>query len=133
MATVKIRMNTWANGLDRSIKFKRGLAPRNGFIDYNPETKNYFFKAGDMKWKPYDTSISRKQDSSYIAEKKKFNEGLCFESQKAAKQWLVDHKDIADKMASENPLFVNWSVMNVSKKFAPEKNRIVYEKDVIKV
>lgn len=132
MATVKIRMNTWQNGSTKSTKFKRGLAPRTGYIDYDTAKKSYYFKAGDMKWKPYDTSISRKVDKSYIAEKKKFNEGLCFESKKAAKQWLIDNKDVADKLASENPLFYRWSVMNVASKFAPEGNRLVYEKDIMK-
>ena len=129
MATVKIRMNTWPNGSKRSVKFKRGLAPRNGYIDYDFDTKSYYFKAGDKKWKPYDTSISRKSDQAYIIEKKKLNDGLCFETKKAAKQWLIDNKEIADKIASENPLFVNWSVMNVSRKFAPN-HRIIYGKDI---
>ena len=39
MTLVKIRMNTWNRRGNRDTKFKRGLAPREGFIEMSKDTK----------------------------------------------------------------------------------------------
>ena len=37
MAIVKIKMHTWSKNNNNPNKFKRNLAPREGFIDFNSE------------------------------------------------------------------------------------------------
>jgi hypothetical protein len=130
MAYVKICMRTWRSQLgNRETKFKRGIAPREGFIDFN-DTKQVVLKPGSMKWKAWDTSISRSKDVSYIADKKKLYEGLCFKNKKEAESFMSKHKQELDKIAANNPLFDHWSVMNIIKRFEPDKT-VLYGKDII--
>lgn len=129
MGVVKIRLNTWQRCGNRNTKFKRGIAPREGFVELCPETKTVFLKNGDYKCKPWDTEISRKEDMSYINTRKELYSGLCFSSKKEAQDFMVKHKTELDKLASQNPLFDHWSIMNVIKRFEP-KDKIIYGKDI---
>ena len=129
MALVKIRMNTWNRCGNRETKFKRGLAPREGFVEMNRDTKQVTLKAGSTKWKGWDTTISRHQDASYIQDRKKLYSGLCFTNKKEAESFMQRHKADLDKLAATNPLFDHWSVMNVIKRFEPT-TAVVYGKDI---
>lgn len=129
MALVKIRMNTWDRRGNRNTKFKRGVAPREGFIEMAKDTKKVVLKPGSTKWKNWDTTISRKNDISYINDRKKMYSGLCFSSKKEAETFMIKHKAELDRLASENPLFDHWSVMNIIGRFKPE-NTTVYGKDI---
>ena len=129
MTLVKIRMNTWNRKGNRDTKFKRGLAPREGFIEMSKDTKQVSLKAGSTKWKGWDTSIPRNQDVSYIQDRKKLYSGLCFSNKKDAESFMKRHKSELDKLATANPLFDHWSVMNVIKRFEPT-TAIVYGKDI---
>lgn len=129
MALVKIRMNTWNRCGNRETKFKRGLAPREGFVEMNRDTKQVTLKAGSTKWKGWDTTISRHQDTSYIQDRKKLYSGLCFANKKEAETFMQRHKSDLDKLAATNPLFDHWSVMNVIKRFEPA-SAIIYGKDI---
>lgn len=129
MGVVKIRLNTWQRCGNRNTKFKRGIAPREGFVELCPETKTVFLKNGDYKCKPWDTEISRKEDISYINTRKELYSGLCFSSKKEAQDFMIKHKTELDKLASQNPLFDHWSIMNVIKRFEP-KDKIIYGKDI---
>ena len=82
MTLVKIRMNTWNRRGNRDTKFKRGLAPREGFIEMSKDTKQVSLKAGSTKWKGWDTSIPRNQDVSYIQDRKKIVFRFMFFKQK---------------------------------------------------
>lgn len=126
---VKIRLNTWDRCSNKATKFKRGIAPREGFVEYCTKTKKIFLKEGNKKWKNWDTSIPRGQDQSYIDEKKELYSGLCFETKKDAQKFMEKHKDELDKLAASNPLFTNWSIMNVIKRFEA-KTKLVYGKDI---
>lgn len=128
MTLVKIRMNTWNRCGNRLTKFKRGLAPREGFVDMTND-KQVTLKAGSTKWKGWDTSISRHQDTSYIQDRKKLYSGLCFSNRQEAESFMKKHKTDLDKLAASNPLFDHWSVMNVIKRFEPT-NTVIYGKDI---
>ena len=67
MGVVKIKLNTWNRRGNRDTKFKRGVAPREGFIDIDHKTKKVHLKAGSFKWKDWDTSISRYNEKSHTA------------------------------------------------------------------
>jgi hypothetical protein len=129
MAYVKICMRTWSRLSNRETKFKRGIAPRESFIEMN-DKKEVVLKPGSTKWKAWDTSISRSKDTSYILDKKELYSGLCFKNKKDAESFILKHKSELDKLAKNNPLFDHWSVMNVIKRFEPNKV-IMYGKDVI--
>ena len=129
MTLVKIRMNTWDRRGNKSTKFKRGIAPREGFIEMCNDTKKVILKPGSTKWKNWDTTISRKNDTSYINDRKSLYSGLCFSNKKEAESFMVKHKKELDQLAAENPLFDHWSIMNVIKRFQPEKT-IIYGKDI---
>lgn len=129
MALVKIRLNTWQRCGNRETKFKRCVAPREGFVEINPITKKVSLKQGSTKWKPWDTSISRHKDTSYIENKKELYSGLCFENKKQALNFMEKHKQELDVLASQNPLFDHWSVINIIKRFEPAK-KIIYGKDI---
>ena len=129
MGVVKIRLNTWNRRGNRDTKFKRGVAPREGFIEIDTKTKKVQLKAGSFKWKAWDTSISRYEDSEYINNKKQMYSGLCFESREQAKSFMNKHKSELNKIASENPLFDHWSVMYVNKRFEPT-SKVMYGKDI---
>lgn len=129
MAYVKICMRTWSRLSNRETKFKRGIAPRESFIEMNAN-KEVILKPGSTKWKAWDTSISRSKDTSYILDKKELYSGLCFKNKKDAENFIMKHKSELDKLAKNNPLFDHWSVMNVIKRFEPNKV-IMYGKDVI--
>lgn len=129
MALVKIKMNTWQRCGNRQTKFKRTTAPREGFIEMHPITRQVSLKPGATKWKPWDTGISRQADKSYIENKKQLYSGLCFENKKQACDFMQKHKKELDKLASENPLFDHWSVINIIKRFEP-KQTVIYGKDV---
>ena len=129
MSLVKIRMNTWNRCGNRETKFKRNLAPREGFIEYCTNTKKVTIKNGESKWKPWDTAISRKNDKSYIEGRKQLYSGLCFESKKDAQQFINKHQEELNKLAAQNPLFDHWSIMNVIKRFEPNDIKI-YGKDI---
>ena len=128
MAYVKICMRTWNRLSNRETKFKRGIAPRESFVDFN-NAKQVILKPGSTKWKSWDTSIPRSKDISYISDKKKLYSGLCFENKKDAENFMTKHKVELDSLAKTNPLFDHWSVMNVIKRFEPD-NAIVYGKDI---
>lgn len=129
MAIVKIKMHTWSKNSNNPNKFKRNLAPREGFIDFNSEKNCIFIKPGEYKCKPWDTGISRRSDKEYIKERKKLYSGLCFESRKQAQTFMDQHKSEMNALAANNPLFSHWSIMNVIKRFEPV-SKTVYGKDV---
>lgn len=129
MAIVKIKMHTWSKNSTNPNKFKRNLAPREGFIDFNSEKNCIFIKPGEYKCKPWDTGISRRNDKEYIKERKKLYSGLCFESRKQAQTFMEQHKTEMNALAAKNPLFSHWSVMNVIKRFEPV-SKTIYGKDV---
>lgn len=129
MGLVKIRLNTWQRYSTSDTKFKRNIAPRDGFVELHPETKTVFLKNGAYKCKPWDTTISRKNDKSYIEDKKELYSGLCFKNKQDAEKFMIKHKDDLDKLASQNPLFDHWSIMNVIKRFEPNKT-VIYGKDI---
>lgn len=128
MSVVKIRMNTWQRCGNRETKFKRNIAPREGFIEMSSD-KKVSLKPGNTKWKPWDITISRKNDAAYIKDRKDLYSGLCFENRKQAENFMVKHKAELDKLASENPLFDHWSVIPIIKRFDPPK-KIMYGKDI---
>lgn len=129
MGTIKIKLNTWNRKGNRDTRYKRNIAYREGYVDICPNTNTLFIKEGAKKWKPYDTAISRHKDRSYIEERKKLYSGLCFETRKDAKNFMLEHKSELDSLASKNPIFDHWSIMNVIGKFEP-KNKKVYGKDI---
>ncbi len=129
MGVVKIKLNTWNRRGNRDTKFKRGIAPREGFVEVDPKTKEVKLKAGSFKWKNWDTSVSRYNDTDYINNKKELYSGLCFESREQAKVFMSKHQTELDKIAKANPLFDHWSVMYVNKRFEPT-NKVMYGKDI---
>lgn len=129
MGTVKIKMNTWQRCGNRDTKFKRGLAAREAFIEFDPINKKVTLKEGSKKWKPWDTSVSRLTDTGYINDRKEIYSGLCFESKKDALKFMEKHKNEIDALAKTNPIFDHWSVMNVMHRFEP-KSKVVYGKDI---
>lgn len=129
MSTLKIRLNTYQRCSNRDTKFKRGIAPREGFVEICPETKKISLKNGDYKCKPWDTTISRSVDQSYINSKKELYSGLCFETRQDAQNFMNKHKDELNTLANTNPLFDHWSIMTVIERFEP-KNKVVYGRDV---
>lgn len=130
MGVVKIKLNTWNRRGNRDTKFKRGVAPREGFIEIDTKTKKVHLKEGSFKWKAWDTSISRYDDKDYINTKKELYSGLCFENRKQAKIFMEKHEVELSKIAQSNPLFDHWSVMYVNKRFEPQ-NKLVYGKDIM--
>lgn len=129
MGTVKIKLHTWEKGKNLDTKFKRGLATREAFVDYDMSSKKIVLKEGSKKWKPWDTSVSRTKDSCYINERKEMHSGLCFENKNDALAFMKKHESELNDFAKSNPLFTHWSVMNVIKRFEPTK-KIVYGKDI---
>lgn len=130
MGTVKIRMNTWSRCGNRETKFKRNIAARDGFIDYDKQSKKVIFKPTEWKWKAYDTSIPRRSDRDYIANKRESYSGLCFSSKSDAEYFMKKHKTELDAIAAENPLFDRWTVMNCISRFKPNHIEL-YGKDII--
>jgi len=131
MGTIKIKLNTWNRKANRDTKFKRNVASREGYVDICPKTNVIFIKEGSKKWKPYDIGLSRKKDKSYIEERKELYSGLCFETKKDANSFILKHKKELDNLAKANPLFCNYSIMNVISRFEPKSKR-VYGKDIKK-
>ena len=129
MGVVKIKLNTWNRRGNRETKFMRNIAPREGFVEMDTTTKKVSLKPGSFKWKAWDTSISRYEDTCYINTKKELYSGLCFETKEAAKSFMSKHQTELNKIAQANPLFDHWSVMYVNKRFEPT-NKLVYGKDI---
>ena len=129
MGIVKIKLNTWDRRGNRETKFKRNIAPREGFIEFNNKTKQVTIKNGETKWKPWDVTTSRRTDKSYINSRKEIYSGLCFKNRKDALAFMEKHKIELNNIASQNPLFSHWSVMNVIKRFEPN-TKIVYGEDI---
>lgn len=129
MALIKIRLNTWTRNVATPLKFKRRVAPREGYIDMHPGTKEVQLRQGSHKWKPWDTGISRKTDASYINDRKDMYSGLCFKSRKDAKKFMEKHKTELDEIAAQNPLFDHWSIMNIIGRFEPD-NKLIYGVDI---
>lgn len=131
MGTVKIRLHTWQRRGNRDTKFKRGLAAREAFVEYDTATKKVTLKEGSKKWKPWDTSISRITDKNYINERKELYSGLCFENKKDAQKFMQKHAAELDAFAKSNPLFDHWSIMNVINRFDPDStSKKIYGKDI---
>lgn len=130
MGVVKIKLNTWDRRGNRDTKFKRGVAPREGFIELDANTKKVHLKPGSFKWKSWDTSISRYNDQDYINSKKEMYGGLCFSNRKEAKAFMEKHEAELCKIANDNPLFDHWSVMYVNKRFDPT-HKVIYGKDIV--
>ena len=124
MKTIKIKLSTTNN---ENTKYKRNIAPREAFIDLDLKTNSICLKYGSYKWKPFDTTISRKEDKSYIDSKKQLYSGLCFTTQRQAKQFMKKHKRELTKIASTYPTFNRWTLMNVADKFNPYKKTIYGE------
>lgn len=129
MGTVKIKMQTWQRRGNRDTKFKRGLAAREAFVEYDQATKTVTLKEGSKKWKPWDTAMPRSKDNAYINERKEMYSGLCFNTRKEALAFMDKHRAELDGFAKANPLFNKWSVMNVFKRFEP-KTKAIYGKDI---
>jgi len=129
MGTVKIKLHTWQRCGNRDTKFKRGIAAREAFVEYDTATKKVVLKEGSKKWKPWDTALSRSKDLGYINDRKELYSGLCFENKKDALSFMQKHKAELDGFAKANPLFNKWSVMNVIKRFEPTSKKI-YGKDI---
>lgn len=130
MGIVKIKLNTWQKRSLRQTRFQRNIAAREGYIDYSEKDHKIFLKETSFKCKPFDTSISRKNDQSYIEDRKKIYSGLCFKNRKDAETFMSIHKEELDNLAKTNPLFTHWSIMNVIKKFTPKKV-LLYGEDII--
>jgi hypothetical protein len=126
MAVIKIRMHTDQKSND--ARYKRFVAPREGFIDIDSNNGSLCVKEGNYKCKPWDTSISRKNDPSYIDFKRKLHSGLCFESKKQAVDFMEKHKEKLNELAKTNPIFHHWSIMSVMKRFEPT-SKLIYNKD----
>lgn len=127
MKTIKIKLSTIGT---KETRYKRNIAPREAFVDLDFNTKLVYLKHGSYKWKPFDTSISRKNDKSYIQSKKQLYSGLCFRTQKEAKEFMKNHERELQKIAAEYPTFNKWTLMNVAEKFKPYK-KIIYGKNYI--
>lgn len=124
MGTIKIKLNTWSSCKSHSNKFKRNIASREGYIDICPETKKVFLKEGSTKWKAYDIGISRHKDNSYIEDRKRLYSGLCFNTKKDARAFMLKHKTELDRIAQANPIFDHWSIMNVIQRFEPNSKKM---------
>lgn len=129
MGTVKIKLHTWQRCGNRDTKFKRGVAAREAYVDYDTINNKVILKEGSKKWKPWDTAIARSKDTCYIQDRKEMYSGFCFDSKKDALTFIEKHKTELDALAKSNPLFDHWSVMNVIKRFEPT-NKKVYGKDI---
>lgn len=129
MAIVKIRLNTWSRENTSALKFKRSIAPREGFIEICPQTKKIILKNGEYKCKPWDTGSSKRKDQAYINYRKDLYSGLCFKSKTQAQEFMNKHKRELDILASTNPLFDHWSIMNVIERFKPNKV-LIYDTDI---
>lgn len=117
MAVIKIHMHT--NPKAKDAKYKRFLAPREAFVDYDTSTNQITMKYGEFKCKPWDTAISRKEDQSYINNKKELYSGLCFNTKNEAKEFMKQHQKELKAFAKQNPIFHHWSIMSVMSKFEP--------------
>lgn len=129
MGLVKIKLDTWQRLGKRKTRYKRSLVPREGFIELCPHTKKVILKEGEKKWKPWDTSVSRKTDIEYINRRKELYSGLCFENKEQAFDFIEKHRTELNEIAKNNPLFDHWSVINVIKRFKPT-HTIIYGKDI---
>lgn len=129
MGTVKIKLHTWKKSENIENKFRRGVAAREAFVDYDLATKKLVLKEGSKKCKPYDTGISRSKDLGYINERKEMYSGLCFNNRQDALVFMQKHKTELDDFAKANPMFTHWSVMNVINRFKPN-SKLVYGKDI---
>lgn len=129
MGTVKIKLHTWNRCGNRDTKFKRGVAAREAYVDYDAVNKKVVLKEGSKKWKPWDTAVARGKDQGYIQDRKEMYSGFCFNSKKDAQAFMEKHKAELDNLAKSNPLFDHWSIMNVIKRFEPTSKK-VYGKDV---
>lgn len=129
MGIVKIKLNTWNRRGNRETKFKRNIAPRESFVEYCNKTNKITLKNGEKKWKPWDTTISRKNDKSYIESRKDIYSGLCFKNKADALNFMEKHKTELNELASQNPLFDHWSIMNVIKRFEPN-DKLIYGIDI---
>lgn len=118
---LKIRMHTDQQSVN--AKYKRSIAPREGFLDIDENTNEITIKQGQYKCKPWDTEISRRKDHSYIQYKKQLNSGLCFRSKKQAEIFMEKHQSSIDNLAKSNPIFHHWSICPISKRFEPIKKR----------
>ena len=49
MTTIKIRMHTWERKGKRTTRYQRNIAPREGFIELDPITKEAILKPGEYK------------------------------------------------------------------------------------
>lgn len=127
MKTIKIKLSTINN---EKTKYKRNIAPREAFIDLDSKTKSVCLKYGSYKWKPFDTAISRKEDHAYIESKKELYSGLCFKTQRQAKEFMKNHEKELETIASTYPTFHHWTLMNVAEKFSPLKI-LMYGKDYV--
>lgn len=130
MKTIKIKLSTAGNAIKKKIRYQRNIGPREAFLDVDLYTKNIFLKDGRHKWKPFDTTISRKTDLPYIQSKKDMYSGLCFRTQKDAKEFMKNHEEDLKRLSSKYPNLNHWSLVNVSEKFAPT-NAIMYGKDYV--
>lgn len=129
MGTVKIKLHTWNRCGNRDTKFKRGVAAREAYVDYDVANKKVILKEGSKKWKPWDTAVARGKDQGYIQDRKELYSGFCFNSKKDAQHFMEKHKAELDSLAKSNPLFDHWSIMNVIGRFEPTSKK-VYGKDI---
>lgn len=129
MGTVKIKLHTWNRCGNRDTKFKRGVAAREAYVEYDAVNKKVILKEGSKKWKPWDTTVARGKDQGYIQDRKDLYSGFCFNSKKDAQTFMEKHKAELDSLAKANPLFDHWSIMNVIKRFEPTSKK-VYGKDI---
>lgn len=129
MGTVKIKLHTWNRCGNRDTKFKRGVAAREAYVEYDAVNKKITLKEGSKKWKPWDTAVARGKDQGYIQDRKDLYSGFCFNSKKDAQTFMEKHKAELDSLAKANPLFDHWSIMNVIKRFEPTSKK-VYGKDI---
>ena len=125
MKTIKIKLSTIGT---KETRYKRNIAPREAFVDLDLTTKSLCLRHGSDKLKPFDTTISRKEDHSYIQSKKQLYSGLCFYTQRQAKEFMKNHAKELKKIESEYPTFDRWKLVNVAEKFKPYKT-IMYGKD----
>ena len=125
MKTIKIKLSTIGT---KETRYKRNIAPREAFVDLDLTTKSVCLRHGSYKWKPFDTTISRKEDHSYIQSKKQLYSGLCFYTQRQAKEFMKNHAKELKKIESEYPTFDRWKLVNVAEKFKRYKT-IMYGKD----
>lgn len=126
-ATYKITLQTWEKSNNRPEKFKRQLCPREATIEM--ENNKIVMKPGSLKWKPFDTAVSRKNDSGYIKNKKDFYSGLVFSSKDDANQFMEENKTVLEELRKQNVWGIAWKPTKIISRFEPSVKNVWKKKN----